>query len=457
MKLTIPNTFCLVSLFFLGISGIHCTKYLDAKPDKKLVVPGNLQDLQAMLDNYIRLNWNAPSAGETAADDYYLTDTDWQSITSESQRRAYLWAGEYLFDTYPNDWGRCYNIVYYANTVLDRLPEIGQTPGNAAEWGHVRGQALFLRGFWLLQAAFLWSKAYDPATAQTDLGIPLRLDPDFNSPSTRSTVQKTYDQIIRDVKESIPLLPKVPVHSMRAGKPAAYALLARTYMSMRDYAKAGAYADSCLQLYNELLDYNALNAAATYPIQAFNSEVLFHLEMPVPATIINSRAKIDSLLYQSYAADDLRKKVFFSANGNGSYKFKGSYVGGAILFAGLATDEVYLMRAEANARTGNTTSAMSDLNTLLAKRWKSGTFVPLTANDAPEALSKILGERRKELLMRGLRWMDLKRLNKEPEFAKTLTRIIDGETYTLPPNDPGYALPIPETIIELTGMPQNPK
>jgi len=71
-------------------------------------------------------------------------------------------------------------------------------------------------------------------------------------------------------------------------------------------------------------------------------------------------------------------------------------------------------------------------------------------------LNKILTERRKELLMRGLRWTDLRRLNKETAFATTLSRIVNGTTYTLPPNDPGYVFRIPLSVINFTGIEQNP-
>lgn len=99
---------------------------------------------------------------------------------------------------------------------------------------------------------------------------------------------------------------------------------------------------------------------------------------------------------------------------------------------------------------------MNDLNYLLIKRWKKGTYVPLTATDATDAVSKILAERRKELLFRGLRWMDIKRLNKDGAGI-TLKRVINGETFLLPPNDPRYAVAIPEDVIATTGMQQNPR
>ena len=76
------------------------------------------------------------------------------------------------------------------------------------------------------------------------------------------------------------------------------------------------------------------------------------------------------------------------------------------------------------------------------------------AGNGEDALQKIRDERRKELLMRGLRWADLKRYNRDGANV-SLTRVVNGVTYVLPPNDPRYAIVIPEDIIKMTGMPQN--
>jgi hypothetical protein len=121
---------------------------------------------------------------------------------------------------------------------------------------------------------------------------------------------------------------------------------------------------------------------------------------------------------------------------------------------GLATDEMYLIRAETYARKGDKTSALADLNTLLAKRY-NGTFVQVTAVDANAALIRILLERRKELLLRGIRWIEIKRLNKEG--ANIIPkRKIGTLVFTLQPNANYYALPLPVDIIQLAGIPQNP-
>src|SRR5690606_9897542 len=97
---------------------------------------------------------------------------------------------------------------------------------------------------------------YDEASAKSDLGLPLRLDEDFEKPSVRSSVEDTYRQIIQDLKESTNYLPNRPVHVVRPSRAAAYAILARCYLSMRVYDSAGHYAGLSLQLQNQLYDYN---------------------------------------------------------------------------------------------------------------------------------------------------------------------------------------------------------
>lgn len=92
---------------------------------------------------------------------------------------------------------------------------------------------------------------------------------------------------------------------------------------------------------------------------------------------------------------------------------------------------------------------MKDLNNLLQTRWKVGTYINLTAANADTALGLILNERRKELCFRGLRWTDLKRLNKDDRFKVTITRSLNGQTYTLLPNSLRYVLPIDDKEILL--------
>jgi len=446
-----------IFLFFLftAVAQQGCKKYLAAKPDKALAVPQTLQDLQALLDNFSTVNSEDATAAVQSVDDFYLTDADYNSISNSATRKLYTWSTGVLFDAFPNDWSHEYDVVNIANTVLDNIDKVARTASNANEWDNVKGQALLLRARSFQIIAWIWANIYDKTKAATDLGIPLRLHSDFNIPSVRSTLQETYDRINMDYKESIILLPAKPLHVLRASKAAGYGLLARTYLSMRDYDNCLLYSDSCLGVFSALLDYNLLNASASFPLPKFNDEVIMDNRIPVPSMFTGTKGKIDSLLYQSYSDSDLRKTIFFKKN-TGFYTFKGSYEGSNTMFSGLATDEVMLMRAECLARSGNAGAAIDVLNSLLITRWKSNYFVPLTAIDAKDALAKILLERRKELLRRGFRWMDIKRLNKGGENI-VMSRVVAGQTYTITANSLRYTFPIPDDIILLTGMQQNPE
>ena len=433
-------------LFFLLVLALPaCKKFLDEKPDKSLVVPSTLADLQALLDDNSIMNNYGRGLSEACADNYYLATADWSSLSSDGDKQAYIWGDEFFFDQWPNEWSNYYRTVYNTNIVLESIGKVERTEKNKADWDNVKGSALFYRSFIFYNLAITWAKAYDSAMAATDPGIPLRLTSDFNQPSVRASVQETYNRMIADLEEAVSLLPLTPVHVLRPSKPAAYALLSRICLSMRRYTRAGLYADSCLQLKNTLLNYNALSATASFPVTQFNTEVIFH-SSGTYSPLSNTRAKIDSLLYASYEADDVRRKVFFKSNNNGTYGFKGNYSGSSSLFYGLAVDEMYLTKAECLARAGQYPEAMDVLNTLMEKRWRSGMFIRFTAANAETALNSILAERRKELLMRGIRWMDIKRLNREGANIN-IKRVLDNREYTLPPNDNRYALPIPSYII----------
>ena len=442
-------------IFLIAITTLSfssCKKYLEEKPDKKLSTPSTIEDLEAILDNYKTLNTRYPSAGEIGSDNYYLTDTDWASII-ERQRNFYLWQ---KYDDIGGDWSVPYNNIFYANIILETLDKI-QTD-NSTGTDQLKGSALFIRGFNHFSLSQLFAPPYNADAAIKDLGIPIRLHSDVNIIPVRATIPETYYSILSDLKNAVPLLPVYPIIKYHPSRPAAYALLARVYLSMSEYDKAGLYADSCLQLYNRLMDYNSINTSSTIPFRQFNDEVIYDARTGSPAALVQSKAKVDTTLYSLYGMNDLRRTIFFKSNTNGSKAFKGNYTGisSAALFVGLATDEAYLIRAESFARQGKTTVAIQDLNTLMVKRCKAGTFNPFVLTDATETLRIILEERRKELLYRTLRWSDLRRLNKEANFADTIYRKINGQKYQLLPGSQRYTFQIDRQAINISGIQQNP-
>ncbi|WP_256389363.1 RagB/SusD family nutrient uptake outer membrane protein [Mucilaginibacter sp. PPCGB 2223] len=444
-------------IFCLAVLAACRKDLLDTKPNKALLVPTTLSDMQALLDNIAVFNLT-PGITGIADGDFYTSAAGWTAWNTDGERNSYTWAADIYGASKSTDWNIPFQQVFYANVVLEALPVITVTATNQNDFNTIKGTALFSRAFANYHLLQLFAPPYHAASAGTDPGIPLRLASDISQKSVRASVADGYAQVLSDLRAACPLLPPSNNEKSRPVVAAAYALLARTYLVMGDYARAGLYADSCLQSKNTLIDYNTLSTSAAKPfpraIPYGNDEIIYYSSLNSYSFASSASTLADTSLYRSYAANDLRKPVFFKTSGI-SGTFKGNYAGIVAVFSGLATDEMYLVRAECAARQGQTAAAMADLNTLLAKRWKTGTFVPFTAFDADAALGMILTERRKELIGRNLRWTDLRRLNTEPRFAVTLTRPLNGNTYTLTPGSKRYTYPLPPDEISLGGLSQN--
>lgn len=448
MKYILKLTFILV-FFSAG-----CTKYLDAVPDRSLTVPTTVSDYQALLENEIMFT-NSPALGEFGSDDLYLPDALW-ATQQIGFRDGYRWLKDLNEGGSSPSWNYAYNKIYYANIVLDGVGKLqnGQVAGDVAI---LRGWALFCRANAHYDLQEIFGQPYKPASVTTDLGIPLKLNTDLQERVKRATVEVTFHQILRDLNEAVELLPAEvsKLNRNRPCKAAAYALLSRVYLVMQNYNKALECAGKSLDLYNVLVDYNTLDAASRAPFSPLINEVIYNA---IQLTYSNRYWQVDLQLYQSYKANDLRKNLFFTADPvTNSGVFKGYYTAALNAFDGMATDEVYLIKAECEARAGNGVMALEDLNTVLLKRFKTGTYVPYSMDNVSDVLTLILTEKRKECVFRNIRWSDLRRLNQEPRFAKTLIRIINGIRYELPPNDPRYVMPIPDDQVRTSGLQQNIK
>lgn len=449
----------LIILSIFCLSNFSCEEFLDEKSNQSLSTPATLDDLQALTDNFfmnrtIRLNNNM-------SDEYFIEDGLWEVLGPEDQD-SYIWESNLDPIT---DWRDIYNSIFHYNTILDNLKEINVASSDQAKANSIRGTALFYRAYLHERIAELYAPQYDASSSTTDLGIPLRLSSDFNIPSERSTVKETYDQIIDDLNEAASLLsdelPTTLLYKYRPTKVACYAMLAKVYLQIGSYDKAYEFSNSCINEYGYLLDFNSdmidTTSIAPFPSIGNNGEIILYLISNGPLNSYDISI-VDSLLYQSYSSNDLRKKVYFEVSPSSGFYFKGPYSGTiSDLFNGIATDEIYLIRAEASARLDNAQPAMDDLNFLLSKRWKTGTYSPYISLSSDQILSIILNERKKELIDRGTRWSDLRRLNKESSFAVSIRRKVNGQIYELPPNDLRYTLLIPNEVIIKSSLKQNPR
>ncbi len=440
-----------------------CKKQDDWLNVKRLqgdVAPRSIADYQAILDNRTDMNTRIDAAGLVGTDNLYVPDGNINAIP-EDERNLYTWQKEVWTNQQSAAWNDTYTIMEYANIVLDGLKDMEPS---SPMYDEVKGQALFYRAVSLYSLTLLFSKPFDAASAATDLGVPIRTSSDVNQIFPRATVKECYDQMIRDASLASELLGPIPVTILRPSKYAAFGLLAKIYLNMEDYLSAGTYAAKSLEGQATLLDFNNKDIVSTSQTYRFplngekNPEIIWYASQQSHTVLsgsTSSRGAVDTILYNSYDDNDLRKSLFYATSG-GIPKRRGSYTGATSTFCGIAINEMLLIRAESNARSGQTAAAIEDINLLLRNRYITGTFLDITPGDAEEALRLVLTQRRKELpFTANIRWEDLRRLNKDPRFQVTIHRTVLGEQYSLLPGDPKYVLPIPGNEIQISGIAQN--
>lgn len=454
-------------LILVGLICFGCKKqndWLDIQKDPNENTLKSLTDFQLVLDNTTVMNSNYPSIGQLGCDHYYLTD-QYYGFTLPTERNAYVWSRD-VFESRPSiDYVTGYKVISYANIVLDGLKEVKVTANEITEFNNIKGQALFFRSIMFFELASIFCKQYNEQSASSDLGLSLKLNSDIYEIEQRSSIQITYQQIINDLINAAPLLPISPKYKTRPSKPAVYALLARVYLNMGDFVKAKQFADSTLSYNAGLLNFNdgvpSLGMEYRFPdFKAGNKEVIFY-GAGIGYTAIMpdynfSYGSVDTALYDSYDEFDLRRRFFYEQLAANQVKFRGTYTGSTLNFCGIGINEIYLIRAECNVRLNNIQASLDDLNQLLVRRYERGKFANYNTNNKDTLLVKVLEERKKELPFTSqIRWQDLRRLNADPRFATYLTRIINGGTITLVPNDPKYVYLIPQDEIDKTGIAQN--
>lgn len=450
----------LVYIYLFTLLLTACSKdWLDKKPRQNLTTPTTLDACAALMDNQ-NMVATGLALGEVASDGHYIPEFFWAFGLENATVNAYTWSNT---RPYMNvlEWNIPYECILWSNIVLEALDKI--QPLDQAErnrWNNIRGTALFQRARFHFELSQTFSPPFVKGSEATTISIPLRLSADINEKSVKASVKEVYDRIVADLLEAVELLPAKASYKTRASKHATFAQLANVYLNMQEYQKAADCADSSLAIDGSLIDYNTLSASASF-IGEFNVEVIYHGVGVSYSGINTSYIYVDRDLYDSYDDNDLRKSRFYTVNTDNTVSFKGNYNSNNYSpFMGLTTSELYLLRAECQARLGNTTDAMKDLNDLLRSRWlkinNATTYTDMTASDATDALNKILTEREKELILRGRRWSDLRRLNLEPTYQATIHRTIGGQSYTLEPDSYKYTFPIPDDERQQSGIDQNP-
>jgi tetratricopeptide (TPR) repeat protein len=445
----------LLLLASMLVMGVGCSEILDEKPDKSLIVPTTINELWALLDNNLQVMNAEPSQLDASSDDVLLLESR-LAILDEDSKRIYTWSKEPINNALNTDWSRPYDQIFYSNVVLAELENFTASEKSTSDWRNLKGAAHFYRSYAFFSLAKSFCVGYNSQNAANELGLVLRLSPDIAISFARASLQETFEQIIRDLETAEALLPDLPSVKTRPSRAAVWAMLSRVYLYMGEFEESLDASDRALNLYGTLLDYNQINPIPARPFVGNLDEVIFYSELLLRTYyFFKAGSAISPELFSKYQNGDLRKSLFYFPRA-GFMAFRGQYSFLANAFGGLAVDELWLNKAECEARLGQTENAINSLNTLLVKRFKTGEFKPLANLQGEILLDKVLEERRKELVLRGIRWGEIKRLNVLGKGIE-LKRLVAGVEYQLAPGDPRFALPIPQDEIDRSRIQQNPR
>ncbi len=346
-----------------------------------------------------------------------------------------------------------YALIDQVNRVLFQIDKVLILPGEETRKNVVKGQLLALRG--IAHLALLQS--YADRYGSSNPGVPIMVEYCVTCKPARNTMGEVVAQIEKDFSDARSLMPAATFSSfsdtvMNSINIAAFQ--ARTSLFKGDYNQAITYASQVIGS-----GIRPLASGSTYSDiwqDKSSAEILFK-RLYVTSTGIgglwtttaasfNVYLAPSDKLVASYGVGDIRKATFIGANSDGPYvnKFYSSDRGGRIVDAKvIRMSEMYLIRAEAYAKTGNVSAGAADLNQLRSNRITGYANETFASGDA--LFTAVMDERFKELCFEGFRFFDLKRANLPLQRAATDA---SPEWQSLPANSFRWTLPIPrqETI-----------
>lgn len=455
------------ALFLLLLSG--CSDFTDLQPKGENLL-STVDDLEMLL-NYEY--WDMPRSDEELINDIYPYRTNLANLVKQPAPSLYqiifTWnesidRAEYTPSDYT--YTNCYSVIgKIANPIIQNVE---YCTGLESKKAQVKAEALVLRAFFGYVAVNHFAKAYNPATAAEDGGVPYpREDDNLADLREKYSVQQVYDFILEDLNEAIGLnaLPDENVNLMRVSKAFAYAVKAKVLMSMRDYDGAYEAARQSLAVKSFVADHNTMLAVGTtgkMELQRIQMECNEDLFYDHYRTIMHSPSQElwdmfeEGSVYLKYAPTDV--------NALGSALIGRAYLGGTTAPSnyladktyfssfGLTTADMYLTMAEVDIRKGNIDKAMEAIDLIRKNRILTDAYQPLkgkvtTKAEAMDVFKKLS---RTEGLFTIKNYINIKRWNSESnEWTETLTKTVLGITYTLRPDSPLWIWPFPQNATSL--------
>jgi len=445
-----------------------CEEYTDITPKGALVIETPEQFLELV---------SLPNRGYPINNFQYLSDDQWMREANVIGKTPNIDIINFTFDesvdrvsllTSSSFYNQAYTYINRWNTIISL---VGDSKGDENTKQLAKAEAKIYRAYDHFLLVNTYAKAYDPQTAATDGGICIMDKFDLEAQPSKSTVAQVYEFIQKDIEDALPYLQEKPLDVYHPSLAFVYAFKAKVHLFKREIAKAKEAAEKSLSYNNQIFDmvaYNAQGGPNVLAVPAANNiEVLSYMYMTGYNEMNFAYQNIISPeLRTLFGTNDARFNLFFNTTsttnldqGSNTAYWATVYTKFFYSTVGMKTTEVYLMLAECYARENQFKEAVDILNTVRAKRILSGTVNLTVPTTRKETMELVVNERRKELLLGFNRFFDLKRLNNETEYAKTVTRVfplvnktVPQKTYTLQPDSRLYIIPFPLSVLQ-----KNPK
>ena len=483
----------IVLISLIGSTG--CKKFLEKEPDNRTTPTSPEQVTQLLVTAYPKANYMG--FAEAMSDNAEDKGSGGEGLDAESikvNRQSFLFQDVESRDLDSPDFyfHACYKAIAAANQALQIIDQAS----NKNDFTAQRGEALLARAYAHFMLVTFFSKAYDPATAGTDPGIPYVTTPEKEvfGKYQRKTVQYVYDMIEKDLTEGLPLIQdKIYGNAPKFhfNQKAARAFATRFYLFKRDYQKVisnanlavtGTVAENLrpwnttyvnLQYYDLQAQYTKVEEPANILLQETNSvwgrsyaSYRYGLYIGVYNTVLNGDNPTGgdfAIGYKVFGAQPefynvpkfYEHFVYASATAN----FGDPYNTIPLLTA----EEVVFNRAEANTRLGNYDAAITDLNAWVSKNilnYNAATH-NLTQSKvlafwggssvANALLNTIISFKRAFYIHEGMRWLDIVRLK-----LSVTHRTVEGQVLTLTGDDKRKLLQLPVEVKE-SGVELNPR
>lgn len=409
-----------------------CEEYTDVTPKGALVIETAAQFYEMV---------SLPNRGYPISNFQYLSDDQWMKESNVIGITPNVDIINFTFDETADrvsllKTSSFYNQAYaYINRWNTIISLVDNSKGEESTKQLAKAEAKINRAYDHFLLVNTYAKGYDPQTAATDGGICIMDKFDLEAQPAKSTVAQVYDFIQKDIEDALPYLQEKPLDVYHPSLAFAYAFKAKVHLFKREIAKAREAAEKSLSYNNQIFDmvaYSKQGGPTVVTVPAANNVEVLSYQYMTGYNEMNFAYQyvISPELRTLFGTNDARFNLFFNTTSatnldQGSNTAYWSVVYTRFFYptVGMKTTEVYLMQAECYAREDKFAEAVGVLNTLRAKRIVSGTVNLAVPTTRAATMQLVINERRKELLLGFNRFFDLKRLNTETEYAKTVTRV----------------------------------